>query len=132
MTPTTGSVEFVLDVIDHTALRPEDLPVLPSQLPCGLCGVPEGHHCSPRTSCRTFRRPRLPEGYAFVDELAVGDRFRFFSRRLDQCERTLLSPPGRLREHLLQVSSTADRCQPATHWLHDLTLVVVAGPARPS
>ena len=125
MTTTAGTVEFVLDVVDHTALRPEDLPVLPSQLPCGRCGVPEGHHGSSRTSCRTFRRPRLPEGYAFVDELGVGDRFRFFSRRMDQCERTLLSQRGRVGEHLLQVESTADRCQPATHWLYDATIVVV-------
>jgi len=107
-----------LDLTDHTALRPQDLVRLPSQLPCGCCGTVRGRHGWTAWCPHPFERPRLPAGHRYADELVAGDRLSLLSRP-DRCPEEVLavgelrlaghrsvqlqsrSRDGRLRTHLL-------------------------------
>ena len=120
----SNPVEMVDDSRDFVQLRPEDLPVHPSTLPCGRCGVAFGHHGSSPV-CPRFVRPGLPPDHAYVDQLAIGRRFQFLSRQFEECTRTLLSRECCVADHVMRIESAADRCAPATHWVQDHTIVVL-------
>ena len=117
-------MQVVDDALDYAHLRPDDLPVHPSTLPCGRCGVILGHH-RPSSVCPGFVRPGLPQDYAYVDQVEIGRRFRFLSRQFEECTRTLLSRECCVADHVVRIESAADRCAPATHWVQDNSIVVL-------
>ena len=48
-------IHLVLDDIDPRALSADDLPILPTRLPCATCGEPRSAH-GPWSACPVFER----------------------------------------------------------------------------
>ena len=108
ISPTAIPATVVLDPLFRDVLRLEDLRVRPLQLPCAGCGRT---FCCPRRTpagLQGFLRPGLPLGYVYVDQLRLGDAFRFISRGSDADVRVAAHQPFALDEEtgLMQVQSS--------------------------
>ncbi|GAA2114377.1 hypothetical protein [Nocardioides bigeumensis] len=112
-------------------LQPSDLPIPPLQLPCAVCSRHLHDHGGNPPDCTGFTRPRLPAGYAYVDELSAGSRFRFLSRGSDSCGREALHRPFPLDEAngLLQLQTTSDACADTAHLVQATTIVRIEASA---
>ena len=119
-------IHLVLDDVDQGALSADDLPVLPTRLPCAACGEPRSAH-GPWSSCPRFERPALPTGHVYVDELEVGTAFRFLDAGRATCRHVLAQrgPAGRFGPGLVQVDASGQACGAAAYLLHEATVVRV-------
>lgn len=126
--PAADVVEVILDHADLAALIRAGSH--PSTLPCGRCGIAQGHHRA-TTDCPAFVRPALPEGYAYADQLVVDQRFRFLPVTETECVRRVEQSTCCVVGTMTVLRSRAQGCEPATHWV-DGSLVVATGvePAR--
>ena len=118
-------VTVVLDPLFGEVLRPEDLPVRALQLPCARCGRTSAAHGGRAPDCEGFVRPGLPVGYAYVDELRLGDAFRFTSRGSDADVRVAAHEPFVLDQEmgLVQVQSSIVGAADVVHLVQANTIV---------
>ena len=125
-TTTAPPMAVERDELDLTTLLPAGLH--PSALPCGRCGVRQGHH-RPTTTCPAFTRPNLPAGYAYADQLRVGQGFGFLPATGPDCRRRVTTSSCCVVQDLTVLTSAAPDCGPATHWVQASLVVAVApGP----
>ena len=119
-------IHLVLDDIDPRALSADDLPILPTRLPCATCGEPRSAH-SPWSACPAFERPALPTGHAYVDDLEVGTPFRFLDAGRATCRHVLTQrgPTGRFAPGLVRVDAHTQACGATAYVLHEATVVRV-------
>lgn len=110
-----------------TALTLDELPVGALQLPCAVCGRTAAAHGGRAPDCGGFVQPALPQGYAYVDALREGDRFRFVSRGSNECVRVAAQEPSELDREmgLLQVRSSAGGSADVVHLVHVNTIVLL-------
>lgn len=108
ISPAAIPATVVLDPLFRDVLRLEDLRVRPLQLPCAGCGRTFSAHGGRPPDCKAFLRPGLPLGYVYVDQLRLGDAFRFISRGSDADVRVAAHQPFALDEDtgLMQVRSS--------------------------
>ena len=125
MTTNSHRVTVVLDPVFRDVLRVEDLPVRALQLPCAHCGRTAAAHGGRPPDCEGFQRPGLPLGYVYVDQLRVGDAFRFVSRGSDAAVRVAAHQPFALDEEtgLLQVQSSMRGMADVVHLVQANTIV---------
>ena len=118
-------VTVVLDPLFGAALRPEDLPVRALQLPCARCGRTSAAHGGHPPDCDGFVRPGLPVGYVYVDQLSLGDAFRFTSRGSDADVRVAAHEPFAVDEEtgLVQVQSSIRGTEDVLHLVQANTIV---------
>jgi hypothetical protein len=123
--PAAVPVTVVLDPLFGDVLRPEDLPVRALQLPCARCGRTSAAHGGRAPDCEGFRRPGLPPGYVYVDQLQLGDAFRFTSRGSDADVRVAAHEPFALDEEtgLVQVQSSVHGEAGVVHLVQANTIV---------
>lgn len=123
--PAAVPVTVVLDPLFGEVLRPEDLPVRALQLPCARCGRTSAAHGGRAPDCEGFVRPGLPLGYVYVDQLRLGDAFRFTSRGSDADVRVAAHEPFALDEEtgLVQVQSSIRGAADVVHLVQANTIV---------
>ena len=117
-------IHLVIDDVDPRALTPEDLPILPAQLPCARCGQPSAAH-GVWSDCPLFERPGLPAGHAYVDELSTGAGFRFLDAGRATCVHVVAhrGEVGRLGPRLVHLDAVGSTCGAAAYVLHEATVV---------
>jgi hypothetical protein len=120
--PAAPPMEIELDRLDLAALLPVGL--RPSALPCGRCGVRQGHH-GRSGACPAYVRPDLPAGFAFADRLRVGQAFRFLPETGSDCVRRVTATGCCAMGELTALTSAAEGCGPATHWVQGSLVVAV-------
>ena len=125
ISPTDRPATVVLDPLFRDVLRLEDLPVRPLQLPCAGCGRTFAAHGGRPPDCKGFLRPGLPLGYVYVDQLRLGDAFRFISRGSDADVRVAAHQPFALDEEtgLMQVQSSRRGAADVVHLVQANTVV---------
>jgi hypothetical protein len=129
--PAVSPATVVLDPLFGEVLRPEDLPVRALQLPCARCGRTSAAHGGHPPDCDGFVRPGLPLGYVYVDQLNLGDAFRFTSRGSDADVRVAAHEPFALDEEtgLVQVQSSIPGTEEVVHLVQANTIVRRDTPA---
>ncbi|MEW1953072.1 hypothetical protein [Terrabacter sp. NPDC080008] len=71
---------FTLEHVDHATLTVDRLPRSSNLLECATCGISRGRHPARHGSCASFTRPRLPDGYRYLDEVEEGTPIRAFGQ----------------------------------------------------
>ena len=123
---TERHIHLVVEDVDPGALSADDLPVLPTRLPCAICGEPRSAH-GPWSACPLFVRPALPTGPRLRGR--PGGRFGL---PLPRCRTSHLpsrasqrGPTGRFGPGLIQVEVSGQPCGATAYLLHEATVVHV-------